>query len=230
MQTHKINFKFVGGSAEEGSLDGSDVTAYTVAARQLMALHAFFYTTGSVPNGGALNQTRLYHVRKRPAVLGSYDDQWLIDIAKDAVHALTRDLTQRPADYTFERFFKDSVDGILTRRAPAVPPEVRDEPVLPAVDRGNEPVFDFSAEREHRWQQLRERGTGMLIDASRPVGRSAAALIIHSEELRVAEIDTPVLRMLVKAHQKMREVRASRELAIEQAVEQLKFKEASRFS
>jgi hypothetical protein len=199
MQTYKIKFTFTGSLADEKRLDGSDAVTYTQAARQLLALHAHFYTTAMVPNGGALNQTKLYRVYKEAPVAGSYDDPWLIAIVAGAIGSGMGPFVTAAVTYTYEQLLKDNIGAIIGRKPSSMPLEMRREPVFTAQDTRNEPVFDIEPEREHHWRQLRERSADILVNVARPVGRCATKLVISGEATRIATIDVDARRQLLQA-------------------------------
>src|SRR6476646_2267307 len=80
MKTCLVGFKFEGRLADQHSIDASDGVTFHEAARQLLALHAYFYTSGEVPNGGALNHTRSYQVLEHGAHQGSIELFYLVNL------------------------------------------------------------------------------------------------------------------------------------------------------
>jgi hypothetical protein len=216
MLEHKITFRFTGMAADKARLDGSDVTQYTEAARQILALNAFFFTHGVVPNGGALNQTQYYRVWKEADERGSYMDLWIVAIGGGIAARVLGEYALRTLDYTYAHFLKDSVGSILRRKPSSMPLELRREPYFPPQDTGNRPVFDEESEREYHWRQLRERSTLIVPKVARPVGRSATKLSISSELGEIGTIDMTVLQQILA------DAQAYREQAITAALEGLR--------
>jgi hypothetical protein len=82
-------------------------------------------------------------------------------------------------------------------------------------------VFATEAERNFRWQQLRERATVSLLQVARPVGRSARKLAITSGGTTIGEIDWDVQRRMAADAQPYKEA------AIIDALDQLRLRQAS---
>lgn len=100
MRDHRITFTFAGGAADSGHLDASDADQYAEGARQILALHAFFFTTGKVPKGGAVNRTEHYRVWKSANERGSFVDPWTVTIVGGATGAILGTYAIRAIDYT----------------------------------------------------------------------------------------------------------------------------------
>ena len=215
MQQTDITFTFTGDYADQHVLDGSDAVHYTEAARQLLGLHAYFYTMGTVPKRGVLNQTDHYRVFKRAPEAACYVDPWVVGIVSGTVSGIFAVYGVRAIDYGFARFFKDSVDPIIRGKPSWAPPEMQGETVLQPQDARNAPFLDAEAERTYRWGQLRERATIVMPNVARPVGRSASKLAITSDSMVIGEIEYSVLRRL------MGDAQAYKEAAITDALQQL---------
>jgi hypothetical protein len=216
MREHKITFRFTGLAADEARLDGSDFNTYTDAARQLLALNAYFYANGLLPNGGAINNTPQYRVWKEASARGSYLDVWMVAFSAAMTARVLGDYAVRALDYTYAHFLKDNLGPIIGRKPSSMPLELRREPYFPPQDKGNHPVFDEEVERAHHWLQLREKSTFVLPKVARPVGRSADKLTISSELGEIGTIDTQALRQILA------DAQAYRELAITAALETLR--------
>lgn len=220
MQNTEIVFTFSGGFADQHVLDGSDAVRHTEAARQLLALHAHFFTTGAAPKGGALNTTKHYRVFKAGAQAACFVETWTVAIIGGALGSLLGEYGRRAIDYSFARFLQDSVRPVIRCEPSFMPPEMRRgiEP-LPPADVRNSRVFDIDAEEDFRWRQLRERSTLTLPSVAHPVGRSADKLVITSGATKIGEIDVNVLRRLTHHAQ------AYREAAIADALAQLRLRQ-----
>jgi hypothetical protein len=222
MQTHRIVFRFEGRDADRGFLDASDLVSYSTATRQLLALHAYFLTRSVVPNGGVPNQTPAYRVYGIDARHACYEGVWGVDIfAEEAAKEFAKHALRKAGRYLYETLLKDSLEPILRRRASSMPPEMRVEPVLPGLDRGNAPVFDVESEHDHRWGQLRERATIIMPHAFRPVGRSADTLVITGDNLRITTIDRQTMLRLFAQADEYLERRAARQGQITDALQRL---------
>jgi hypothetical protein len=116
MTTCLIAFKFEGRLANQHSIDASDGLTFHEAARQLLALHAYFYTSGDVPNGGALNHTRAYRVLEHAARPGSIEFSYLVDLfVVAAVIAAGNKTGEKFGELLFDEFFADSIKHLLAQ-------------------------------------------------------------------------------------------------------------------
>jgi hypothetical protein len=223
MQSHRIVFRFEGGQADDHRLDASDHLAYDTGARQLLATHAYFMLTHRVPNGGAQSRGAGYHVYALDPREACFEGHWLVELLLEEATKLGLGYAAKKAwRYTYNHLLKDSIGAILSGRQSSMPPELRSEPVLPGLDKINEPVFDVEAERDYRWRQLRERTTLALSNACRPVGRSARKLTIMADDILVAIVDEDRMRRL------MADAQAYRSAQITSALKELGLRPAPR--
>jgi hypothetical protein len=216
MREHCIRFKFIGSAADGGRLDASDSDHYHEGARQLLATHAYFFTHGRAPKGGALNHTRHYRVWRGTSSKGSFVESWYVALLLAAGGMVLGEYMIRALDYGYEHFLKDSLGPIIRRQPSSMPLELCREPYFAPQDTGNRPVFDEDAERTDEWGQLRERSTLIMPKVARPIGRSATKLIICGEQGEIGTIDMDLLRKL------MADVQAYKEAAITSAVHEIR--------
>ena len=196
MQQTDITFTFTGAYADQHVLDGSDAVSYTEAARQLLALHAYFFVTGLVPKRGVQNETKHYRVFKRAPEAVGYTDPWVVNITGSMIGGVLAVYGVRAIDYGFAQLFKDSVGPIIQGKPSWMPPKMQGDELLRPHDTRNGSMFATEVERDFRWQQLRERATVILPQVARPVGRSARKLAITSGAIRIGAIDSDVQRRM----------------------------------
>lgn len=194
-----VQFKFDGGLATQGVLDGSDHSESTVAVRRLLSLHVHTFLFGEVPHA-ARSQGEGYHVMHVGTREGCSYDEWQIWITTAAATAAVIKWyadTYRPEikDATTacvvaaRAFIADSLRAVLGIGARQVPEFQRVEPVLRAVSGNGEPLVDTDALADRRRGEFHERTRRALYDSARPVGRSAETLVISIDGQRVVEID-----------------------------------------
>ena len=111
----EVTFTFTGAWADQHWLDGSDAVRYTEATRQLLAVHAHFYSNGVVPKGGALNETRYYRVFKSAPKAACFAEVWTVAIIGGALGNILGEYTRRAVDYGFANMFRDSIRPISAR-------------------------------------------------------------------------------------------------------------------
>ncbi len=195
-----VEFRFDGGLATRGVLDGSDHVTATEAARRLLALHAHTLFGGEVPRN-ALSQSGAYRVVHVGTRVGCSVDGWevwvlgsggaVLGVAKwyaDTYRSEIRDYTTAAARAA-QGFLRDSINAVLrigSRDLPAFP---RIEPVLSSIYGNGEPMIDLDALDENKRELLRAITVQVLHDLARPVGRSAELLSILIDGQLVAEID-----------------------------------------
>lgn len=178
MEKLEIVFKFEGLLADEAhALDGSDGVAFHESARQLLALHAHFYTIGEVPNGGAVNHTRQYRILETASRKGSIEFSYIVEVyALSAVQAVG----YGTGAIVFKLFFADSLQDMLQRGRDRIRRAwVKDDTVLESQAGNHEPIVDIDLESAMRWRRLQERGTSGLVGTLRPLGRSAEVATIY---------------------------------------------------
>ena len=220
MQQTDITFTFTGAYADQHVLDGSDAVGFTEAARQLLALHAYFLVTGLVPKRGIQNQTKHNRVFKRAPEAPSYVDPGVVNITGSMIGGVLAVYGVRAIDYGFAQLFKDSVGPIIQGKPSWMPPKMQGDELLRPHDRRNGAVFATEVEGDFRWQQLRERATVILPQVARPVGRSARKLAITSGAIAIGEIDSHVQRRMTADAQPYKEA------AIIDALDRLRLRQA----
>jgi hypothetical protein len=195
MRASRIIFRFEGREADRHRLDASDHLVYETAARQLLAIHAHFYVTGKVPKGGALTHG------PGPRA-GSFIGPWIVEcVASELLQIGVGFALKKAYRYVFENLLKDSLGPIIARKPSSIPPELRIEPILEGLDSRNERFIDVQQERDYEWHKLRERSRTTLVNAAKPVGRSADVLTIiaANDNSIIGVVDAQTLLLLKQA-------------------------------
>ena len=213
----KICFKFEGLLADQHLLDGSDAVAFHEAARQYLALHAYFFVHGRVPNGGTVNFTKEYRVYQAAPQQGSVEYYWLVEIAQH----VSNGAAEIAGAILFEHFFGDSLRALLSRKPTPPPPLWKHQQILEGHDGNRAPIIDVEAERIEHWRQLQERGTGIAIGWLRPIGRSAETVAVRCVGTATVLFGRNELDRLQDIHWQ------NRQLQITRAVDQLRSEKAS---
>jgi hypothetical protein len=178
MTTCLIAFKFEGRLANQHSIDASDGVTFHEAARQLSALHAYYFTSGALPNGGAVNHTKAYRVLENAPQAGSIEFFHLIELFVDAAVVAAGG---RFGLLLFDEFFADSIRQIIARgRRNAGPLWARDDRVLESALGNREPIFDVERDATLRWDRFLDRCVSPFAGCLRPLGRSADTLTIRA--------------------------------------------------
>ena len=202
MRASRIIFKFEGREADRHRLDASDHLAYETAARQLLAMHAHFYVTGKVPKGGALSNGPGYRILNEDPRAGSFVGPWIVECTARELPQIGVGFALKQAyRYLFEDLLKDSLLPIIARKPSRMPPELRIEPILEGLDSRNERFIEPEQEREYEWHKLRERSRSALVNAAKPVGRSAdiLSIIAANDNAMIGAIDAQTLLLLKQA-------------------------------
>ena len=202
MRPSRIIFKFEGREADRHRLDASDHLAYETAARQLLAIHAHFYVTGRVPTGGALSNGPGYRILNEDPRAGSFVGPWIVECATSGFLQTGVGLALKNTyRYLFENLLRDSLRPILARKPSRMPPELRIEPILECLDSRNERFIDLEQERDYEWYKLQERSRTALVNAAKPIGRSANILTIiaANDNSIIGVVDAQTLLLLKQA-------------------------------
>ena len=219
MFTAKISFKFEGGIADERHLiDASEGVTFETAARQLLATQSYFFLHGQTPNGGAINHTADYRVYQSGRFQGSVVYDYLVEFSKIVADEATKHCAE-----LFVSFLSATLASVLTRKHLAPAPLWNETaPVLAATDKNREPILDIEATQLHRWLQLTERETALLVDVMRPIGRSASKVTIFCNQTVVAQMTIADLMRLDDIHYQDQQRRRIRERQIEDALSSLR--------
>lgn len=182
-----VVFKFDGGLADDGGLDGSDHVEATEAARRLLALHAQTFFTGVIPRS-AQSRGAAYHVRHSHTFQGSSCDQWGVYVAAGYLLDIYKPQVKQLLDAA-ARFLAGSIRSALGVGPRDQPTFLRIEPVLSSGHGNGEPLIDMDAIDDEKRAALRAITMQVLYELARPVGRSADRLSILIDGQLIAEID-----------------------------------------
>jgi hypothetical protein len=201
----EVTFRFTGGLADSGMLDGSDHTTSTQAVRRLLALHAHCSISGRVPRA-SLSEGVGYHVRHVASPKGSHADIWAIVFDPKTVGVASYFAGMYSSEIKLginagARFLRDSLRSALGTGPSHLPEFPRTEPVLSGLAENRAPLVDTDAEQDSERGRLREATVRILFDAARPIGRSADCLEIDIDGAVVATIDLETLRQLQNERQ-----------------------------
>lgn len=199
--TTRIGFKFEGGLADSHSIDASDGATFHEAARQLLALHAYFLTSGDIPNGGVFNHTRNYRVFECASKEGSIEFFYSVEVFSNAVLATAGGVIgARCGALIYEELLEQSIRQLITK-VPELFGYWKTEDVLRNSDGNREPLVDLESEAISRWQRLQARCIRPLLGCLRPIGRSANVLTIHVGDTGTVRLGfDEFTRLTVKFH------------------------------
>jgi hypothetical protein len=201
---HEVTFKFSGLIADDDEeIGGSEHSAYTEAAKRLLALHAHTYVVGKTPTA-ARDRSSEYDVRHRTTQSGCVEDVWSVyinnpwAIAAASVIGSAFHQEIRSVAYSFKDFLSDSVSSIASGRTTSLPHLRRIEPTLEMVSATNHPFIDVTAEEDDERTKLRVVGARVLVDVGKPIGRSSSLLRIYCDGDELVKIDRHMLRQLLE--------------------------------
>lgn len=206
MTETEVRFKFEGMLADRHRLDASDGVAFHEAARQYVALHAYFYVHGSVPKGGAINHTREYRVYEGVHREGSIE---LVQIVEHFVQGISTVIGMKTGGMLFEEFLRESLARVLNKKRR--PPSLlfQNQTPLTENDSNHRPIFDDEVEWQRRWDDLRDRSTSAAVGWMRPIGRSADTVVLIAGGRSSAKLGRAELQYLQVSQAEIREMHIS---------------------
>lgn len=183
----EVQFRFDGGLATSGKLDGSDHEVVTSAVRRLLAVHAHCFLHRKVPVA-AFAEGRGYHVQHAGSSATCHVDHWEIVLGVSAIGSSDRPEEVKGAIAGCVSFLQASLRSVVTG-------ELNDaeffEPASEESKSDAETDKDVGLEAIRR--ELQVLTARVLYEGvARPIGRSAEALSITINGEQVIAIDDNV--------------------------------------
>jgi hypothetical protein len=167
METYGFHLRYEGLRADNCDIDASASESVIEGAKWLLASHASYYMTGTVPDR-LLTQGMGFEVRHTGMHRGSTEYDFLVSVGANAFWDAVR--------LAFDVFILHAFLCWRERRLYETPEFARREPILDTLGPSNRPALDFSEERFSHAQRLSRRTTRAMHQITRPIGHDATSV------------------------------------------------------